>query len=70
MKKISLIVTLLLLPYYFATITAQQNSIRFDKESGFYNIFFGSMYCWTCESKEKAREHIKRQKKFKAELQK
>lgn len=33
MKKISLIVTLLLLPYYFATITAQQNSIRFDKKS-------------------------------------
>ena len=48
----------------------ERYSIRFDKESGFYNIFFGSMYCWTCESKEKAREHIKRQKKFKAELQK
>ena len=48
----------------------ERYSIRFDKESGFYNIFFGSMYCWTCGSKEEAKEHIKIQKKFKAELQK
>ena len=51
-------------------MSKERYSIRFNKQSGFYNIFFGSMYCWTCESKEEAREHIKRQKKFKAELQK
>ena len=45
-------------------------SIRFNKESRFYNIFFGSMYCWTCESKEEAREHIKKQKKFKKKKKK
>lgn len=51
-------------------MSKERYSIRFDKQSGFYNIFFGLMYCWTCESKEEAIEHIKRQKKFKAELQK
>lgn len=43
-------------------------SIRFNKESGFYNIFFGSMYCWTCDSSEEARAYIKRQKVFYKEL--
>ncbi len=44
----------------------EKYSIRFDKKTGFYNVFlsgFTPMYCGSYNTKEEAQKHIKQQKR-------